>query len=106
MKTKIITQLIAGLLIAALSSASLAADIKTAESDGVLQLPTFHVYASDSETKENELAVTSTAWTFQKSLNFQSDLDMITIVAPGNMTKTVSVPSIQTALVNTDMAEG
>ena len=106
MKTKVTTRLIAGLLFAALSSASLTADTGTAESDGIMQLPTFYVYASDSEIKENELAVVSTDWTFQKSLNFQSNLDVITIATPGNTTRTVSIPSIQTALVNTDFAEG
>lgn len=106
MKTKVITNLFMGLLIGGLSSASFAAESKSAESDGIMQLPTFCVYASDSKPEDDTLAVINITWTFQKSLNFQSNLDIITIAAPGNTTKTVLVPSIQTSLVNADFAEG
>ncbi|MDA9764971.1 hypothetical protein N9C83_06365 [Opitutales bacterium] len=106
MKTKVMTNLFMGLLIGGLSSASFAAESKSAESDGIMQLPTFYVYASDSKPEDDTLAVINITWTFQKSLNFQSNLDIITIAAPGNTTKTVLVPSIQTSLVNADFAGG
>jgi len=98
--------LILGILIASLSSASLTADLISAKSDGIMKLPTFFVCASDSESGKCDFIPLDTDWKFQKSLSFQSSPDVITVKGPGDAVYSIPTLSIQTSLINVDIAGG
>ena len=104
MKTNITSKILTGALIAALSSTSLSAELIAKKSDEAVQLPTFYVYASDTNLSEKSLVTVDTDWKFKKSLDFQSDPKTTTILTPGNKTEDIQVPAIRTLLINADIA--
>ncbi len=92
------------LLIAALSSASLSGALISANSDGIMQFPVFHVYASDSDVEADESNVpkANTNWEFKKSLDFQSEPHLVQVEGPGETSLKVQTPNIKVYLVNAD----
>lgn len=99
MKMKMKSKLILGLLLAALSGASLSGTLITAKSDGAMQLPTFYVYASDSDIPEDNGLPVVSQWQFQKTLDFHSEPVAIQVLVPGNEIQSVNTPGIVSSLV-------
>jgi hypothetical protein len=90
-----------GVLIAALATTSLRADLVSAKTDGIMELPVFYVYASgEGEPAKTSISVNAD-WKFMKSLDFKSAPALIAVEGLGDEKHVVSTPSIRTSLVST-----
>ncbi|MDA0347284.1 MAG: hypothetical protein O3C43_03910 [Verrucomicrobia bacterium] len=97
------SKLTLGVLIAVLSCASLSGNMISLKSDRVMELSVFNVYAPDSKETKNNSFLMNSNWKFQKSLDFNSEPDFITVVGPGEESHSIPTPSIKTTLVNTSI---
>ena len=87
------------IIVAALTSISLQAEIISKKSNTIMELPTYYVYPTKAETIEKNASPIVTEWEFQKSLDFQSEPVVITVMGPGEEEHDVSTPKIQTSLI-------
>jgi hypothetical protein len=100
MKMKMKSKLATTALIAALSGAAVTANAENENNDGIMELPVFYVYASDSEVTDSTMTTVQTDWKFEKSLDFQADPIYIVVEGPGDETYKVRTPGIRTSLLN------
>ena len=102
MKMNMKTKLTLALLSIVLSCTSLSGTLVSANSDGIMQLPVFFVYASDSDSTEVNDLKANTDWRFQKSLDFESKPVVIQVLGPSDTIHNVPTPSIRVSLVNAE----
>ena len=97
MKTKILTKtsLILSLVIGFGASVS-AAQIQY-NTDGIMELPTFYIYASDQEASAEVASSEKADWTFKKSIDLEERV-AVEIVLPNEERVEVYTPGISTAI--------
>jgi hypothetical protein len=72
-------------------------------SDGIMELPVFHVYASDSESIESNAPMVNTNWKFKKSLDVQSESYVVQVLGPEDTSHMITTPGIKVDLVNVEI---
>lgn len=98
MKTKTLTKTAIFLALIMSITASVSASKIQYNTDGIMNLPTFYVYASDEEGTQEATASTNGDWTFEKSLDSEGRVE-IEVALPSGENVTVYTPGISTSLV-------
>lgn len=97
MKTTVLTKTALTLsLILGMGASVTASDIQY-NTDGIMELPMFYVYADDEATQESAASV-GADWTFEKSLDSEGRVEIEVDLPTGEIVK-VYTPGISTALV-------
>ncbi len=99
MKNKILTKitLITSIIIG--FGASVSASKVQYNTDGIMELPTFYIYASDEAATEEPVLAEQADWVFQKSIDMDAAPVAIEVVLPGEELVKVYTPAIVTALI-------
>lgn len=87
-----------GLLLTAFSGASLSGDLVSTSSNGIMELPTFYVYASDSESGDINVLLPVDNWQYRKKLDAQLEPVVIQVMTPGDQIQSVLTPGISVSL--------
>ena len=66
---------------------------------GIMELPTFYIYASDEEASSDSVNLGVANWTFVKALDTSADRVAIEVILPGAESVQVYTPSIVTSLI-------
>ena len=98
MKTQQLTKIALIISLIAGFTASVSASQIRIATDGIGELPTFYVYASDEEGTLESTASIDGDWTFEKSLDNEGRVEIEVALPTGESVK-VYTPGISTALV-------
>ena len=99
MKNKILTKitLITSIIIGIGATVS-ASEIQY-NTDGIMELPTFYVYASDEVASEEIASSDNAEWVFEKSLDLDAERVAVEVILPNEELVRVYTPGISIALV-------
>ena len=79
--------------------ASVSASKVQYNTDGIMELPTFFIYASDEAATDESVSTEQAEWVFQKSIDLEAAPVAIEVVLPGEELVKVYTPALVTAII-------
>lgn len=67
--------------------------------DGIMELPTFYIYASDEKAGQEFASTEAVPWTFEKSLDLDAERVAVEVLLPTEELVQVDTPAIVSELI-------